>query len=58
MNIKNMNINKKNYINEKLLSDKNNSTSHKRSGTKIKRHFTKKYFGKIWQNWKKLQKNA
>ena len=54
MNIKNMNINQKNYINEKLLSDKNNSTSHKRSGTKIKRHFTKKYFGKIWQNWKKL----
>ena len=54
MNIKNMNINQKNYINEKLLSDKNNSTSHKRSGTKIKRHFTKKYFGKIWQNWQKL----
>ena len=54
MNIKNMNINGKNYIKEKLLSDKNNSTSHKRSGTKIKRHFTKKYFGKIWQNWQKL----
>ena len=37
MNIKNMNINKKNYINEKLLSDTNHSTSHKKSDAKTEK---------------------
>ena len=37
MNIKNMNINKKNYLNEKLLSDTNHSTSHKKSDAKTEK---------------------
>ena len=37
MNIKNMNINKKNYLSEKLLSDTNHSTSHKKSDSKTEK---------------------
>ena len=46
MNIKNMNINKKNYLNEKLLSDTNHSTSHKKSDAKTEKSLFSSTFKK------------
>ena len=46
MNIKNMNINKKNYLNEKLLSDTNHSTSHKKSDAKTEKSLFSNTFKK------------